>query len=164
MRLRNARESMMHSNKMIVALALGFALGGCQSSAKTTPAKEASPVADLAGGSISGRIEPGEAAAPALHVCAISTDGRHVGCVMTSARQAQYRIEGLAAGEYAVYGWTRTGDKRVLRSLELRMCIKAPCPLGPPVVVALAAGESYDRAHLNDIATSFPGMPAEPTD
>jgi len=154
----------MRSNTLVAVLAVGFALGGCQSSAKTEPAQEAPPVAELAGGSISGRIDLGELAAPALHVCAISTDGRHVGCVMTNARQAQYRIEGLAAGEYAVYGWTRTGDKRVLRSLELRMCIKAPCPLGPPVVVTLATGGSYDRAHLNDIATSFPGMPDEPRD
>lgn len=154
----------MRSSPVVAVLALGLTLVGCQSSAKGEPVAKLPVVSSLAGGSISGRIDLGEGAAPALHVCAISTDGRHVGCVMTRARQAQYRIDGLAAADYAVYGWTRSGEKRVIRALEVRMCIRAPCPPGPPVVVHLAAGESYDRAHLNDSAAGFPDAPAEPAD
>ena len=116
-------------------------------------------------GSISGHIEYGSESIPAMHVCAIATtEPRRVGCVRTQQDQAEYRIDGLAPGDYAVYGWFNEGDMRVIRARQTIMCIRAPCPPGEPIVVTLAPGDHYIRAHLNDYAEAFPGMPAEPTD
>jgi hypothetical protein len=170
-------SDLMSSSKIAVALLLASSLCACHprvvaadhAAPPTTasdPMIEPAPVAEprTNTGSISGHIQYGSESIPAMHICAIATTapGR-VGCVRTPRDQADYRIDGLAPGDYAVYGWFNEGDMRVIRARQTIMCIRAPCPPGDPVVVTLAPGDHYGRAHLNDVASAFPGMPAEPT-
>lgn len=171
---------MSSSIKTAIALLLVGGLCACQQSAAVAdhgaPASNApmtKPMAEPPAaampkpktGSISGHIQYGSESIPAMHVCAIATaPPRRVGCVRTQQDQAQYQIDGLAPGDYAVYGWFNEGDMRVIRASQTIMCIRAPCPPGEPIVVTLAPGDHYIRAHLNDYAEAFPGMPAEPTE
>lgn len=159
------------------ALLLGLACGCQQGSAMasdhaadaapaTKPMREpvAKPTQAPRTGSISGHIQYPSESIPEMHVCAIATADTHrAGCVRTQRDQAEYRIDGLAPGDYAVYGWFNEGDMHVIRARQTIMCIRAPCPPGEPIVVTLAPGEHYIRAHLNDAAEVFPGMPAEPS-
>ncbi|KFN43784.1 hypothetical protein [Arenimonas oryziterrae] len=126
-----------------------------------TPAPKPAPGGS---GMISGHIEYPSEAIPPMHVCAISTDGAQAGCVRTTADQREYRIDRLAAGDYKVYAWFHEGDMRVMRASEMRWCIRAPCPPGPPVTITLKTGEHHDKAHLNEYGEEFPDMPAEPGD
>ena len=130
------------------------------------PSPPAAPKTDasrvLGSGSISGQIQYPSEAIPPMHVCAISSDGKQFSCTRTTVDQHEYRIENLAPGDYRVYGWLHEGDMRVIRASEMRWCIRAPCPPGPPITVALKTGEHFNKAVLNDYAESFPDMPAEP--
>lgn len=170
----------MTLSKPVFALLLASSLCACQQGAAVAAGKDApattapatKPMVEPAAaaapklktGSISGHIEYGSESIPAMHVCAIATTApSRVGCVRTKVDQAEYRIDGLAPGDYAVYGWFNEGDMRVIRARQTIMCIRAPCPPGEPIVVTLAPGDHYTRANLNDYADAFPGMPAEPT-
>lgn len=169
----------MTPSKILFAMLLATSLCACQQGAAVaagngTPASTAPATKPMAEppaaalpkpktGSISGRIEYGSESIPPMHVCAIATTApSRIGCVRTQRDQADYRIDGLAPGDYAVYGWFNEGDMRVIRARQVIMCIRAPCPPGEPIVVTLAAGDHYSRANLNDYAESFPDMPAEP--
>jgi hypothetical protein len=149
----------------MTTLLLG-SLCGCQPTAAVAVDRSASTTAatpaPVAAGSIAGHVAIASDPLPALRVCAIDTGNasRHR-CVRTRTGQAEYRLDDVPPGQYAVFAWSADGTQ-VLRARQTIMCIRAPCPPGDPIVVDLAAGDHYDRAHLNEAAAAFPGMPAQP--
>jgi len=112
---------------------------------------------------IAGYIEfPGESI-PALHICAIASEGVGAACVHTQREQSRYRIEHLPAGNYQIWAWLTApeGDMQVMRAAHAVQCISAPCP--PQTRnVELPADTKIDGLTLNDAAASYPDQPPEP--
>ena len=138
-------------NQTVISAFLPLLLGACA----MTPATAGSA-------SISGAIRVGNAAGPAMRVCAMPVDGGASRCVDSAAGAGNYRIDGLAAGRYHVMGWVQGGDLRLVAHATTIRCIRAPCPPDALIEVDVGNGAAVTGIDLQAAYTEVPaGWPQE---
>ena len=105
----------------MLLLPLGLALAACAAGG----AHGTDSASSAGSASVSGAIQLGNQAPPALRVCAMPVVGGSSRCVDTAAGATSYRIDGLAAGDYHLMGWVQGGDLRLLAHANAIRCIRA---------------------------------------
>ena len=144
----------------MLLLPLGLALAACAAGG----AHGTDSASSAGSASVSGAIQLGNQAPPALRVCAMPVVGGSSRCVDTAAGATSYRIDGLAAGDYHLMGWVQGGDLRLLAHANAIRCIRAPCPPDTLIEVAVAAGAAVTGIDLNaaygEIPSGWPQQPA----
>ncbi len=113
--------------------------------------------------SISGAIRVGNAAGPAMRVCAMPVGGGTSRCVDSAAGAGNYRIDGLPAGRYHVVGWVKDGELRMVAHASTIRCIRAPCPPDELIEVEVGNAAAVTGIDLHAPYTEVPaGWPQEP--
>jgi hypothetical protein len=136
---------------LLVSLASLVLLSGCASP---------SPRAASMGASLGGLVSYPSESAPAMRICALPASGTAT-CVNTSDGQREYRISGLAGGEYRVIAALTEGEMRVGGHVAEVQCIRAPCPAMLKSVL-LPAGADVTGIDINGFYPSradFPPLP-----
>ena len=135
---------------LLVSLGVLVALSGC--------AAAPSPRPDHAGASLSGLVRYPSEGAPAMRICALPTQGTAT-CMNTVDGQHDYRISGLAGGEYRVVAALSEGDMRVGGHVAEVQCIRAPCP---PMLKTVVLPDGADLTGI-DINGFYPPRADFPT-
>jgi hypothetical protein len=111
-------------------------------------------------GAIGGRIQyPGNAVAPAMRICAISSTASQ--CIDSPAGRTLYRIEHLLPGEYNVVARVESKETPVAGHVQKVECIQAPCA-DALVNLALLPDKEIANADLNGFYAARPDFPPLP--
>jgi len=137
---------------LALSLAATAVLAGC--------AVAPTPRPDIPSASIGGLIRYPSEATPMMRICALSMSGQGT-CTSTVPGQRDYRIAGLASGEYQVVAALAEGDIRVGGHVVQVQCIRAPCPeqLKSVVVPAAVAVNGIDLNGFYPSREDFPRLP-----
>lgn len=137
---------------LLVSLGTLIALSGCAGAPSPRPGQS--------GASLSGPIRYPSELAPAMRICALPAQGTAT-CVNTTDGQHEYRITGLAGGEYRVVAALSEGEMRVGGHVAEVQCIRAPCPAMLKTEV-LPAGADLTGIDINGFYPAredFPPLP-----
>lgn len=118
------------------------------------------PRPDVPSASLSGLIRYPSEVTPMMRLCALPATGAG-SCINTLPGQRDYRIPGLAGGEYRVVAALTEGDMRTGGHVMEVRCIRAPCPeqLKTVVVPAGVAVTGIDINGFYPPREDFPPMP-----
>jgi hypothetical protein len=119
---------------------------------------------DAATGSIAGVVRHPAHVVPAMRICALSTDPEKTRCIGHPTHADEYRIDGLAPGEYVVIAQVIAARATYRHGSHVQpvQCIRAPCP-DMPATVTVTSGAHLDDIDLNafhDRREDFPALPA----
>lgn len=137
---------------LLVSLIPLIALAGCAAGPSTRP--------DPAGASLTGLIRYPSEMPPAMRICALPAQGTAT-CVNTTDGQHDYRLAGLAGGEYRVVAALAEGEMRVGGYVTQVQCIRAPCPAMLKTVV-LPAGADLTGIDINEFYPAREDFPPVP--
>ncbi|MEO6155229.1 MAG: hypothetical protein ABIP16_05830 [Thermomonas sp.] len=119
------------------------------------------PAAGSANASISGGINNGNRAPPALRVCATPVAGGTATCIDTRDGASDYRID-VSPGRYYLLGWAKSGELTLIAHASQIRCIRAPCPPDELITVDVAAGQQRTGIDLNGAYVDIPqGWPKQ---
>ncbi len=125
------------------------------------PPRAASP--EPAAGSIGGVVAHPAHVVPAMRICALSADPAKTRCIDHPMHADEYRIDGLAPGDYTVIAEVIAPRATYRRGGHMRtvQCVRAPCP-DMPATVTVAPGARLDDIDLNRFYSGREDFPALP--
>lgn len=126
------------------------------------PPRASSP--EPAVGSIGGVVHHPAHVVPAMRICALSADPAKTRCIDHPTHADEYRIDGLAPGDYRVVAEVIAARATYRHGGHMRtvQCVRAPCP-DMLATVTVAPGAYLDDIDLDGFygrREDFPALPA----